>query len=53
MTIKVSKYIKINSKSPLCLIFDKVNGYFEEINVNNILTLFPTNESKEKLKAKC
>ena len=32
------------------VIFDKMNGYFEEINVNKYLTLVPTNESKEKIK---
>ena len=50
MTIKDSKYVKINSVNPLYLIFGKVNGYFEEINGNKFLTLVPTNESKEKLK---
>ena len=25
------KYVKINSVNPLCLIFGKVNGYFEEL----------------------
>ena len=49
MTIKDSKYIKINSVSPLYLIFNKVNGYFEEINKSKYLTLVPTNESKEKI----
>ena len=39
MTIKDSKY----------LIFNKVNGYFEETNGNKYLTLVPTNESKEKI----
>ena len=28
--------------------FNKMNGYFEEINENKYLTLFPTNKSKEK-----
>ena len=50
MTIKDSRYIKINSVNPLYLIFSKVNGYFEEINGNKYLTLVPTNESKEKIK---
>ena len=50
VTIKDSKYIKINSVNPLYLIFNKVNGYFEEINGNKYLTLVPTNESKEKIK---
>ena len=27
-----------------------MNGYFEEINGNKYLTLFPTSESKEKIK---
>ena len=39
----ISKYV-----NPLYLIFNKVNGYFEEINGNKYLTLLPTNESKEK-----
>ena len=30
------------------LIFNEVNGYFEEINGNKYLTLIPTNEGKEK-----
>ena len=34
MTIKDSKYVKINSVNPLYLNFGKVNGYFEEINGN-------------------
>ena len=50
VTIKDSKYVKINSVNPLYLIFNKVNGYFEEINGNKYLTLVPTNESKEKIK---
>ena len=50
MTIKDSKYVKINSVNPLCLIFIKVNGYFEETNGNKYLTPIPANESKEKIK---
>ena len=50
MTIKSSKYVKINSVNPLYLIFNKVNGYFEEINKSKYLTEVPTNESKEKIK---
>ena len=34
--IKNLKYVKINSVSPLYLIFGKVNGYFEKINGKNI-----------------
>ena len=37
MTIKDWKYVKINSVNPLYLIFNKVNGYFEEINETNEL----------------
>ena len=50
MTTKDSKYVKINSVSPLYFTFNKVIGYFEEINGNKYLTLVPTNESKEKVK---
>ena len=50
MTIKDLKSVKINSGSPLYLIYSKVNGYFEEINKSKHLTLVPTNESKEKIK---
>ena len=32
MTIKDSKYVKINTTNHLYLTFSKVNGYFEEIN---------------------
>ena len=50
VTINDSKYVKIYSVNPLCLLFGKVNGYFEEINGNKYLTLVPTNECKEKIK---
>ena len=30
--------------------FNKMNGYFEEINGNKYFTLVPTNKSKEKIK---
>ena len=30
--------------------FNKMNGYFEEINENKYLTLVPTNKSKTKQK---
>ena len=50
VTIKNSKYVKINSVTPLYLIFNKVNGYFEKINKSKYLTLVPTNESKEIIK---
>ena len=48
MTIKYSKYVKINTVNPLYLIFNKVNRYFEEVNGNKYLTLVPNNESKKK-----
>ena len=50
VTIKGLKYIKTNSVNPLYLMFNKMNGYFEEDNGNKYLTLGPTNESKEKVK---
>ena len=48
--VTIKKDLKIYSVNPLYLIFGKVNGYFEEINGNNYLTLVSTNESKEKIK---
>ena len=50
VTIKDSKYVKIDSVNPLYLIFNKVNRYSEEINGDKYLTLVPTNENKEKIK---
>ena len=50
VTIKDSKYVKINSANPLYLIFSKVNGYFKEVNRNKYLTLVSTKESEEKIK---
>ena len=32
VTTKDLKYVTINSVNPLYLIFNKVNGYFEEVN---------------------
>ena len=42
-TIKDLKYVKIYSVYPLYLIFNKFNGYFEEISKNKYLTLVPKN----------
>ena len=50
MTVKDSKYVKIDNVNPLYLIIKKVNGYFEEINGNKYSTLVSTNESKVKKK---
>ena len=50
VTIKDSKYVKIDSVNPLHLIFSEINEYFEEIHKNKYLTLVPTNESKEEIK---
>ena len=47
MIIKDSKYMKIDSVNPLYLIFNKVNGYFQEINETTHLMQVPTNESKK------
>ena len=40
--------VKTYSVNSLYLIFRYLNGYFEEINGNEYLTLVPTNESKKK-----
>ena len=45
----VSNKFKSCSVNLLYLMFNKMNGYFEEINGNKYLTLVPTNESKEKI----
>ena len=50
MTIKDSKYVRINSVNYLYLISSKMNGYFEEINKHKCLMLVHTNEDKEKIK---
>ena len=50
MTTEDSKYVKINSVSPLYLIISKINEYFKKINRNKFLTLIPTNERKEIIK---
>ena len=50
MTIKDSKFVKTYNVNPLYLIFNKVNGYLEEINGNKYLTPVPTNETKERIK---
>ena len=54
--IKGLKYVKIYSVNylyfPFYFIFNKVNEYFTEININKYSTLVSTNESKEKNK-KC
>ena len=50
VTIKNSKHVKINSVNPLYLMSSNMNEYFEEINGNVYLTLFPTIENKVKIK---
>ena len=45
LTIKDSKYIKINSVNPLYLIINKLNGYFQDVTGNKYLTLVLTKES--------
>ena len=49
VTITDLKNVKINSANPLYLIFNKVNGYFEDINKSKYIMLVPTNQSKEKV----
>ena len=48
--IKDSKYVKIYIVNPLYLTFNKVNGYFGEINKSKYLTLVPTSERKKHMK---
>ena len=48
VTIKNSKYIKINSVNPIYLIINRMNGYFEEINGNKYLTLMKSKKKKKK-----
>ena len=50
VSIKISKYLRINLVNALYLTFSKGNEYFDEINGNKYLTLVPTNESKENIK---
>ena len=50
--MKDSKYVKTDSVNPLHLIFNKINGYFEEINKNKYLALVATNKSKKNKKYK-
>ena len=52
MTIKGSKYVKINKVNLLYLIFGKVNENSEENNKNKYFTLVATNESKQMTKKK-
>ena len=40
VTIKDSKYVRINSANPLYLIFSTVKGYLEEINKNKYLSSY-------------
>ena len=49
MTIKDSKYVKINSINPLDLIISKANECFEETNKNKCLTLEHSNKSRETI----
>ena len=50
--MKIKKNLQIYSVNSLYLIFNKVNGYFREINGNKYLTIVPTSESKKKKKKK-
>ena len=48
VTIKDSKYVKINSVNPFYLMVKTINAYFEEINRMKYLTIVSTNKSKFK-----
>ena len=49
VTIKNSKYIKINSVNPIYLIINRMNGYFEEINGNKYLTLMKAKKKNKEI----
>ena len=46
--IKNSKYVKNNSVNPSYLMFNEINGYFEEINENKYLNQFLLMKAKKK-----
>ena len=48
--VTIKNDLKIYSVNSLYLIFNKVNGYFQEINGNKYSALVPTNGSKVKIK---
>ena len=50
MIIEDSICVRINSVNLLYIIFNKVNGYLEEINGNKYLMLVPTNGNKKIMK---
>ena len=50
VTIKNSRFVKINSLKPLYLTFSRVNGYFKKINKIKHLMLVPTNENNKIIK---
>ena len=47
MTMKDLDYLNIHSVNPLYLIFDKVDGYIEEINWDKYSIFASTDKSKE------
>ena len=46
VTMKDSKYVKIDSVNPLYPTINKVNGCFEKKNGEKYLSIVPTNERK-------
>ena len=50
MTVKDLRYVKINAVNLLYSIIDKINGYIEDIDGNNNMTLVPIDKSKDTLK---
>ena len=50
VTVTYFSYAKIGSINSLCIITNKINGYIEESNGKEYLTLVPTEENKNKLK---
>ena len=48
--VKDVSYTTINRANSLYLIINKINGYIEELNGDEYLTLVPNDESKNTLK---
>ena len=46
-----SEHVRTNSVNPLYFMFNKMNGYFKEINENRYLTLVPIMKEKKKPKS--
>ena len=50
VVFKDLEYVKTNGLNPLCLIINKISGYFEKIDGNKNFTLVLNNDSNEIIK---